>query len=523
MLGTSGTGKPGGGGSLTIGPFGSTPNADGASAAGSTLTLQPADGSNPGAISTTDQTIAGQKSFSTLFDIINTTGSNPSLSSTGSDSPYPDGTVIAYRVVSYVTIGGSPILSSNFLDCGMFTIPPGGGGGGVNISFTADSNPNLAGYFLCKSVNGADYTGGDAGNQTSINDEIDFFNGSIPASGYTTDVIIPYFDGTNVYAVYCPNDPIRAKTIILTDALPVASGGTGRGDGQLADSSNVSSVDFYNYFLNYNNVNIYHWSTGVINDSFGATSIDTFNRLLYNNFGTATFDYGNNLFGISGQVIAVYNNGFVFTPISASNQALVAKGFASQLVPILTVEDANSHVLFQVDINGRPGTIIGALTSGIYAKGGGTLFDHYADVGSVSTTETNLYSDSIPALTLGVNGDKLTAIYGVSFVNSTSTKRVRLYFAGTVIFDTGALTISAASEIILNVFIIRDSSTSIRYSVNASTTGTSTATFATVGKLTGLTLSNANIMKITGQAAGAGVANNDVVAQNAVIEFKPAF
>lgn len=49
----------------TIGTFGSTPNSGGASISSNTLTLQPADGTNPGGVSTTTQTFAGAKTFST--------------------------------------------------------------------------------------------------------------------------------------------------------------------------------------------------------------------------------------------------------------------------------------------------------------------------------------------------------------------------------------------------------------------------------------------------------------------------
>lgn len=52
------------GGVTTMGAFGSTPNSNGASISGSTLTLQPADGTNPGGVSTTTQTIAGAKTLS---------------------------------------------------------------------------------------------------------------------------------------------------------------------------------------------------------------------------------------------------------------------------------------------------------------------------------------------------------------------------------------------------------------------------------------------------------------------------
>lgn len=47
----------------TVGTFGATPNANGASISGNTITLQPADGTNPGGISTGSQTIAGTKTL----------------------------------------------------------------------------------------------------------------------------------------------------------------------------------------------------------------------------------------------------------------------------------------------------------------------------------------------------------------------------------------------------------------------------------------------------------------------------
>lgn len=44
--------------------FGSTPSANGGGISAGVITLQPADGSNPGGVSTTTQTIAGDKTFS---------------------------------------------------------------------------------------------------------------------------------------------------------------------------------------------------------------------------------------------------------------------------------------------------------------------------------------------------------------------------------------------------------------------------------------------------------------------------
>lgn len=51
---------------VTLTAVGSTPNADGASLSGQALTLQPADSSNPGIVSATDQEFAGNKTFDGL-------------------------------------------------------------------------------------------------------------------------------------------------------------------------------------------------------------------------------------------------------------------------------------------------------------------------------------------------------------------------------------------------------------------------------------------------------------------------
>jgi hypothetical protein len=162
-------------------------------------------------------------------------------------------------------------------------------------------------------------------------------------------------------------------------------------------------------------------------------------------------------------------------------------------------------------------------TSTSFAKVGGTIFDHSTDAGNGTTVETDLYSDSVPANTFGSDNDKVTAQYGGIFVSSaTATRQIKVYFAGTVILDTGALSISTSSSWSINVYLHRVSSTVVRYTVALQTAGASTAVYNATGELTGLTLSNANTLKITGQAAGVGAATNDIVAKLATVRFDPA-
>lgn len=68
MLGTSGD--------VTLTAVGSSPNADAASLSGQALTLQPADGTHPGVLTSGTQTIGGAKTFSGAISASNLTGTN---------------------------------------------------------------------------------------------------------------------------------------------------------------------------------------------------------------------------------------------------------------------------------------------------------------------------------------------------------------------------------------------------------------------------------------------------------------
>lgn len=154
---------------------------------------------------------------------------------------------------------------------------------------------------------------------------------------------------------------------------------------------------------------------------------------------------------------------------------------------------------------------------------GGVIKDFITDVGTpASTAETDLYTYTSLAGTLAVNGDKLDAEYALQLTSTGGiTKQIRAYFGGTLIFDTGALSIGAATDFIVNAMIVRDSSTSVRCYVTANTTGATITAYAKVTKVTGLTLSGTNVLKITG-TVGTGAAANDVKAIAGMIEKKGA-
>lgn len=170
--------------------------------------------------------------------------------------------------------------------------------------------------------------------------------------------------------------------------------------------------------------------------------------------------------------------------------------------------------------DGEPLWPIGLLTLTNTTK---ALFDHYADV-SVGGAETDIYTATTAAGQLGANGDKIFASYGGNFVTvGTELTQLKVYFAGTAIWDsTGVAPATGTTSWHVHVELIRVSASVVRYDVSLNTTAGSTYVYSTVGELTGLTLSNTNILKITGTSSGVGSGAGDIVGKMGYVEFKPA-
>lgn len=156
---------------------------------------------------------------------------------------------------------------------------------------------------------------------------------------------------------------------------------------------------------------------------------------------------------------------------------------------------------------------------------GGTIFDHFTDGASSHTDGTfdDLYTDTTIANTFKVDGDKIRAEYsGIFVAHATATRNVKVLFAGSTIFDSGALATTTAESWQARVTLVRVSSTSVRCVVSfmASTSaGANAFSDITYTLLTGLTLSGTNIVKVTGAAAGVGAAASDIVAKIGSVRF----
>jgi hypothetical protein len=151
-----------------------------------------------------------------------------------------------------------------------------------------------------------------------------------------------------------------------------------------------------------------------------------------------------------------------------------------------------------------------------------TLDVDYTDAGNVTTAETDLFTYTVAAGKLAANGDRVETQWSGVFVSSgTATRQLRAYFGGTLIFDSGTLTVSLAAAWDVYCTITRVSATVIRYAISMTTEGAALAAYTASGEVTGLTLSNTNIVKITGTAAGIGAATNDIVGKMGNAAFCP--
>lgn len=151
------------------------------------------------------------------------------------------------------------------------------------------------------------------------------------------------------------------------------------------------------------------------------------------------------------------------------------------------------------------------------------LFDHYTDSGNSGTSETDLYTAAVAGGTLGASGDGLEAFYSLSVTGSaTATTQIKVYFAGTARFDSGALSLTSSGNWQVYVGVVRTGTTTGRISVALQTAGASISLYSQETDMTSLDFTAANVLKVTATRAGAGAATNDVVAKHGWVVKLPA-
>lgn len=137
------------------------------------------------------------------------------------------------------------------------------------------------------------------------------------------------------------------------------------------------------------------------------------------------------------------------------------------------------------------------------------LATFYTDVLTVSTTETDFYSYTVPASLLESSGQSVEGTYFID--ENGAVQDLKIYFAGNVILNVGIAAHTYADKVVAN--IIRTGTTTARCEVSYFS---ATGAIHDVVDLTGLDFTTTNILKITGEAS-TGIA----VAKTGKIVFYP--
>ena len=159
-----------------------------------------------------------------------------------------------------------------------------------------------------------------------------------------------------------------------------------------------------------------------------------------------------------------------------------------------------------------------------------SLFNLYANIATTSTGGSfdDLQSVTIAAGQLASNGDRLVARWVGQLVgHATATRQVRIVFGGTTIADSTAYVTGYGGIYVWDIEIVRVSSSVVRTSLNGSNppySAVSALPFAggAYTEVTGLTLANTQVLKITAAATGAGAASGDITGRSLTVSYFPA-
>lgn len=185
---------------------------------------------------------------------------------------------------------------------------------------------------------------------------------------------------------------------------------------------------------------------------------------------------------------------------------------------------SGSSATFNIPV-GANGLITGVSGVSFNPAVGGSVFQDFVDAASVNVdgTEDTLYTHSNAAGCLNANGAKLSGYFQLAIVgHAVSTDRIRIYFGGTAIFDTTALNFPLTSALTINFEIIRVSSSVVRASCTCSTSSATVIAYSQYVEVTGLTLSNAQVLVLKSISTGANSAAADVTAKAASVLWQPA-
>lgn len=272
---------------------------------------------------------------------------------------------------------------------------------------------------------------------------------------------------------------------------------------------------------------------------------DTSHNIIAEKFGTETvrpinfFTSGvrRMQIGVSGGVIInnPYDNTSYTLPTARASAGQVltdvsGNGSLSWQTPSGGVTSINSHTGPAITVQGGTGisvdnSVSNTVTFNVTPSSSAlphTLDAVYTTAGNTSTTETDLYSYTLPAGQLGIDGRTINFEIDGEFNDNTITAQLKLYFAGNVMLNTGAVSVSTAfTKWKLTGYVMRTSSSTAHVTYELQAPGLATTVFLGYSNLTSLDFTTTNVFKISAQAAGGGASNSDITAHSWQLLYKP--
>lgn len=147
-------------------------------------------------------------------------------------------------------------------------------------------------------------------------------------------------------------------------------------------------------------------------------------------------------------------------------------------------------------------------STGVIARVGGVIHTNTTSAGNVGTGDDTIFTYAVPANTLNTNKDALVATAAGTFATSVNSKRLRVKFGATTIFDSGALAITTTADWVLEIEIIRTGAATQKCNVRLNTSSGSLSAYADYSTAAE-TLSGAVNLVISGEATD----DNDIVGE----------
>jgi len=218
------------------------------------------------------------------------------------------------------------------------------------------------------------------------------------------------------------------------------------------------------------------------------------------------------------QQLTITANDYMYIRTANANRGIVIKAAVSQVSNIMGFYDSNDNNIANVNAKGNISQAIGSTVSLMTSVGLANIQTSSTGIGNAAdTTDDTLFTYTLPLNSFSSNGKSLRSIAIGHLATNANLKRVKFYFAGTAIADSGAIATSN-TDWLCSIDVTRIDATHVscvgKFEGGGLTDSITVTPNLAVSDLT----SNNSIIKITGASTVTGAAN-DVLSYQMRTEF----